>query len=136
MWDHTVNPATLQIHWPAPAKFNQICKDLKGVNFAQACEKQQDRGEKSKLGLPAGRKSSNVSPTRLLDIRESTQEGAPQAAQLRELCCSQTSCLLRCCKAGRAEVLTHNSHLAHGHQQGSAHPSLGRAAALPSVKGL
>lgn len=136
MWDPIVNPATLQIHWPPSAKFNQIGKDLKGVNFVQACEKQQDRGEKSKLGLPAGRKSSNVSPTRLLDIRESTQEGVPQATKLHEFCCSQNICLLRCCKAGRAEVPTHNSHQSCEPKEGSAEPSLVRAAALPSVKGL
>lgn len=138
VWDHIVNPAAFQIRWPASAKFNQIGKDLKGVNFAQACEKQHERGEKSKLGLPAGRKSSNVSPTRLLDIRESTQEGAPQATKLHEFCCSQNSCLLRCCRAGRAEVPAHNFHLTHQSctpKQGSAHPSLVRAAALPSVEG-
>lgn len=137
MWDHIVSPAAVQIHWPASAKFNLIGKDLEGANFAQACERQQDRGEKSKLGLPTGRKSSNVSPTRLLDIRESTQEGAPQATKLHECCCSQNSCLLRCCRAGRAEVPTHKSHLTHqspGPTQGLAQPSLVRAAALPGVE--
>lgn len=108
-----VLPATFWIHWPVSAKFNQIGKDLKGARFAQACEKQQERGEKSKLGLPAGRKGSNVSPTQLLDIRESTQERAPQATKLHEFCCSQNSCLFRCCKA--CEILSgipvHNSRL-------------------------
>lgn len=111
----SVLPSTFWIHWPVSAKFNWIGKDLKGIRFAQACEKQQERGEKSKLGLPAGRKGSNVSPTRLLDIRESTQERAPQATKLHEFCCSQNSCLFRCCKA--CEILSaipsRNSHLTH-----------------------
>lgn len=110
-----VLPATFRTYWPVSAKFNQIGKDLKGVRFAQACEKQQERGEKSKLGLSSGRKGSNVSPTRLLDIRESTQERAPQATKLHEFCCSQNSCLFRCCKA--CEILSgipaHNSYLTH-----------------------
>lgn len=111
----SVLPVTFWIYWPVSAKFNQIGKDLKGVRFAQACEKQQEREEKSKLGLPAGRKGSNVSPTRLLDIRESTQERPPQATKLHEFCCSQNSCLFRCCKACEipSGIPAHKSHLTH-----------------------